>query len=63
MTAAELIQIVVNQYRNLPDDYGISLGHWVSDDGNFVSPNEFPGARFSATIKLTLGELRAMVQQ
>ena len=63
MTPAELIKIIVEHYRALPDDYALSLGHWVSDEGNFVSPNEYPGARFSARIKLTLGDLRAMVQQ
>jgi hypothetical protein len=55
VTAAEFIKIVVDLYRDKPDDEVISLGHW--------HPMTHEPPMFSAQIRITLGELRAMVQQ
>lgn len=61
MTAQELIDLLAHQYRDKPDDYTVSVGHWSEPRpmpdgrGGWVSLPEF-----CADIKLTAGELRQM---
>lgn len=60
MLAQELIDLLARQYRDQPDDYVVSIGHWSE-------PRPHPDGRggwvsypdFYADIKLTAGELRA----
>ena len=61
MTAAEFVTAILVRYSDRPDDHVLSLGHWVTPEGHLLaSDNERADAKFSAQIKVTLGELRAM---
>ena len=60
MYAQELVDLLAHIYRDKPDDYTVSVGHWSE-------PRPHPNGRggyvmlpeFCADIKLTAGELRA----
>jgi hypothetical protein len=59
-SAQELIDVIASVYKDKPDDYVVSVGHWQDEDvpdfrGGFVN---IP--RLYADIKLTAGELRAL---
>jgi hypothetical protein len=54
MTAQELVNIIVQYYADQPDDYVISIGHWVNDSTNPSSHN------FYSDIKLTVSDLKKM---
>lgn len=59
-TAQELIDVIASVYRDKPDDYVVSVGHWRDEE----VPNFRGGVvmlpQFYADIKLTAGELRAL---
>lgn len=57
MDAGELFAMVAHLYEGAPDSCALSLGHWV-DDGVLGPPHKV----FSATIRLTLKEVREMAR-
>lgn len=59
-SAQELVDVIASVYRDQPDDYVVSVGHWRDE----VLPDGRGGIvvlpRLYADIKLTAGELRAL---
>lgn len=57
MSWNDYLTTILDQYRDKPDDYPLSLGHWE------VEPTAIPGIelpKFKAFIRLTVGELKAL---
>ena len=51
------LKLIVNRYRDKPDDYVISLGHWQKED-SLIEGVQLPA--FNAFIRMTVGELKKM---
>jgi len=59
-SAQQLVDVITSVYRDKPDDYVVSVGHWRDE----LTPDGTGGfvmlPRLYADIKLTAGELRAL---
>lgn len=60
MTAVEFCQIVANVFRDEPDDYPLSLGHWAVTEPDTKNVWDYTPFRFYADVAITVGELRRM---
>lgn len=59
-TAQELVDVIAGVYRDKPDDFVVSVGHWVDRDYPDMRGGIVTLPDLVADIKLTAGELRAL---
>jgi hypothetical protein len=56
MNSNQLFKMVLNKYKDQPDDYALSIGHWENDNV-FGAPLQ----EFHAYLKLTIGDIKKML--
>ncbi len=54
----DYLQIILNEYRDKPDDFVISLGHWSEPRPTMIPEVALPD--FQAFLRMTVGELKAL---
>ncbi len=59
-SAQELIDVIASVYRDRPDDYVVSVGHWIDENVPDMRGGVVVLPRLVADIKLSAGELRAL---
>lgn len=59
MTWGAYLTLILNHYRNEPDDFKLSLGHWSHD--YVIGSSELP--EFYAYLCMELGELRKLEKE
>jgi hypothetical protein len=61
MTAAEFCRTMVNAfYRDKPDDYRLSIGHWDTPEPDPQKMTIYTLPDFCADTSVTVGDLRRM---
>jgi hypothetical protein len=63
MTAREFCRLAASLYEGRPDEYQVSLGHWMTpeSDPDKMTPHSLP--RFYADMRLSVGDLRKMAME
>lgn len=55
--AHEFWAVVARHYKDKPDDYALSLGHWEATDDHPTLLLDF-----HAVVRVTMGEVRSMAE-
>lgn len=62
-SAQELVDLLANFYRDKPDDYVVSVGHWRDEEVPNFRGGVVTMPHLYADIRLTAGELRALASK